>query len=181
MERPRGTTYYHIITLAFVLKVPKIQRPQALKITVFNHHTIIWRLSREPADPRTPYISKTKHFAADSISLPVFKFVQLALRNTWDGTKCITATKDHPRSLILWVIKSTLCYFLLLINSKIALFRRYTLCCIKKPLWLLIIPSPNIHDFRNSFTDTIQEICNKTVIPPHTLNVSLQYLVKYKC
>jgi len=71
--------------LALFPKVPKIQRPKALKIDVFDHSTVVWRLlSREPLQieiSAQTYIMIEKPrvivlyiFAADSEDLSSFKF-----------------------------------------------------------------------------------------------------------
>ena len=50
----------YIIMLALFPKVPKIQRPKALKIDIFDYPTVIWRpLPRNPCEyPYKAYIER---------------------------------------------------------------------------------------------------------------------------
>jgi len=69
VEKRQGIKYYYIIMLALFPKVPKTQRPKALKIDVFDYGTIVWRpISREPLRVRISVIlPETSHWAT---SLP---------------------------------------------------------------------------------------------------------------
>jgi len=95
--------------LASFPKVPKTQRPKALKIDVFDYPTVVWRpFSREPLRISTQTLCRQKLestayiFAADSMGLPSFNFFVVGSeRRIFSGTECVSAVQGHPRSLIL--------------------------------------------------------------------------------
>jgi len=91
-----GTTLSCLITSALSLKVPKSQRPKALKIDAFDYPTVVCcTLSGEPANIRiTLYCQKPEFLAyisaADSIRLSLFVLVLLspkATRKLWTQNK----------------------------------------------------------------------------------------------
>ena len=90
-------------------KVPKTQRPKAMKIDVFDYHTLVWRpLSREPLRISAQTLCRQKLesvayiFAADSMGLFSFNFFVVGCeRCIFYGTECVSAVQGHPRSLIL--------------------------------------------------------------------------------
>ena len=93
--------------MALFPKVPKIQRPKALKIHVFDYST---RLT-PPLKETTVNITRNKSYWATSSppqcgSIFIQIFLVASERRMFCAIECVIAVQGHPRSLILLPIDS---------------------------------------------------------------------------
>jgi len=110
--------------LASFPKVPKTQRPRAMKIDVFDYPTVVWRpLSREPLRISAQTLCHQKLdsmayiFAADSIGLSSFIFLWCAPKDAsileQNAYRCSRSSKVFD----FGTNRKGVCDFLLMINS----------------------------------------------------------------